>query len=139
MQTIKMMDEDESEEIISDNGNGEEIDNEIFINREDIQSNDKIDEDLRTIIVKRVKEREIQFNNLSLGDDFIETFAEQLKKDHNIHKILLNNNRLTSRGAMAVMNKVSNSTNWLDLSNNPEIRLDAYKFLSKYILQDYRK
>ena len=52
---------------------------------------------------------------------------------------MLSSNRLTSRGAMAIMNKVSYSTNHLDISNNPEIRIDSYKFLSKYILQDYRK
>jgi Ran GTPase-activating protein (RanGAP) involved in mRNA processing and transport len=52
---------------------------------------------------------------------------------------MLSNNRLTSVGAMAMMNKVSDNTSYLDLSGNPEIKIDAYKFLSKYILQDYRK
>ncbi|CAI2364389.1 unnamed protein product [Moneuplotes crassus] len=97
------------------------------------------DEESRTIISKRVRDREIRFGNLSLGDDFICKFADQLKKDHNIHKILINNNRITSRGAMAILNKVSYSTNYLNLSGNPDIKVDSYKFLSKYVLQDYRK
>jgi len=52
---------------------------------------------------------------------------------------MISNNRLTSRGAMAIMNKISYKTNYLDLSENSDIKIDAYKFLSKYILQDYRK
>ena len=94
---------------------------------------------LDILLLNKVVEREMKFNDLSLGDDFIETISEIMRRDHNLQKMMLSNNRLTSRGAMAIMNKVSNSTNWLDLSNNPDIRNDAYKFLSKYILQDYRK
>ena len=80
-----------------------------------------------------------RFNNLSLGDDFAEILADQLRKDHNLSKMMISNNRLTSRGAMAMLNKVSYATNTLDISGNPDIRVDAYKFLCKYILQDYRK
>jgi len=131
--------EDESDDIISEGSDDSQEKNEPFIDIDKISVIDEIDEEGRTIIIKRVKNREVKFNNLSLGDDFMETFCDQLKKNHNIQKFMVSNNRLTSRGAMAVMNKVSYSTNYLDISGNQEIKIDAYKFLSKYILQDYRK
>ncbi|CAI2369640.1 unnamed protein product [Moneuplotes crassus] len=128
---------EEIEETISIEGLDSEDSQQLFTKYDTLIKN--FDEDSRTIISKRVKDREIRFSNLSLGDDFTCTFADQLKKDHNIHKILMNNNRLTSRGAMAIMNKISYSTNYLNFSGNPDIKVDSYKFLSKHVLQDYRK
>lgn len=81
----------------------------------------------------------MKFNNLGVGDDFIETVAEQLKKDNNLQKYHLSNNKLTTRGAIAIFNKVSDSSQIIDISFNPDIKRDAYKFLSRYVLQDYRK
>lgn len=130
--------EDESSETISTEGLESQKTLQPFIGKVDSLIT-KFDEETRTIITKRVNDREIQFNNLSLGDDFISIFADQLKKEHGIHKMMLSNNRLTSRGAMAILNKVSYSTNTVDISANPDMKVDSYKFLSKYILQDYRK
>ena len=134
-----MPDEEDYESDVEETDQNEDTEHEVFINNNSQNSLYKIDEETRHLIAKRVIDREMKFNDLSLGDDFIEMISEIMKRDHNLQKMMLSNNRLTSRGAMAIMNKVSNLTNWLDISNNPEIRIDAYKFLSKYILQDYRK
>lgn len=136
LNTIKMVEEDDTDEILSQEEPEVVKDNGIYIHESGI---DVFDEELRTIVSKRVKDREIQFNNLSLGDEMVETFADQLRKDHNLTKMMLSSNRLSSRGAISMMNKVSNSTNYIDLSSNPDIRLDAYKFLSHQIIDDYRK
>ena len=76
--TLKYMD-DESDDIFSDSDSNSNSRDEPFINANNISMMEEIDEEARTIITKRVKDREIQFNSLSLGDDFVETFWEQLK------------------------------------------------------------
>jgi hypothetical protein len=138
LNTIRLV-EEESDKFETDDEDHESKGAKDFRSTLDFDSLQGINDDVRTIIVKRFQDREIRFNNLGLGDIFYESFADSLVRDHNIQKMMLSNNRLTSRGAMAMMNKVSYSTNYLDLSSNADIKIDAYKFLAKYILQDYRK
>jgi len=91
------------------------------------------------LLNKRVKNRELKFNNLGIGDDFIESMAGLLKKGNNLQKIKLSNNQISTKGAMAIMSKISNSWYFFDISGNPEIKKDAYKFLGRYVLKDFRK
>lgn len=128
--------ETSSDSIISEDYDVFEDD--IFITNMNSKSQ-RVDEDLRKTVKKHVKNREMKFNKLSIGDDFAEAVAEQLKKDNNLQKIHLSNNRLSTRGAMAIFDKISDSCQFLDISFNPEIKRDAYKFLSRYVLKDYRK
>lgn len=137
LNTINLVEEEDTSDNQSQSDH-HSSDASMFVKGGDMSFTTKLDDDIRTIVVKRVTNREIRFGNLSLGDDFAENFAEQLRKDHNIQKMILSNNRLTSRGALAILDKVSFSTTWLDLSQNPDIRLDTYKFLSHHILKDYR-
>ena len=65
--------------------------------------------------------------------------AELMKKDNNLQKIQLSNNKISTKGAMAMLNKISTSCYFLDISGNPDIMKDGYKFLSRYVLKDYRK
>lgn len=94
---------------------------------------------LRSLLNKRVKNRELKLNHLGVGDDFIEAMAELFKKDNNLQKIHLSNNKISTRGAITLFNKISNSCYFLDISMNPDIKRDAYKFLGRYVLKDYRK
>lgn len=96
-------------------------------------------ENLKKAITKRVRNRELKFNNLLVGDEFTEKMADCLKKNNNLQKIQLSNNKISTRGAIAIFNKISNSCYCLDISGNPEIKKDAYKYLCRYILKDYRK
>jgi hypothetical protein len=99
----------------------------------------RMEEDLKKVIKKRVKDRELKLNNLSVGDEFIEAMSDLFKNDNNIQKVHLSNNKISTRGAIAIFNKISNSWYFLDISSNPDISRDAYKFLSRYVLKDYRK
>ncbi|CAI2363827.1 unnamed protein product [Moneuplotes crassus] len=98
-----------------------------------------IQEETITAIKKKVNNRELKLNNLSLGDEFIMSIANLLKKDNNLRSVQLSRNKIATKGAMAIMNKISNSLYFLDISCNPDIRKDAYKFLGRYVLKDYRK
>lgn len=104
-----------------------------------LQDGQRNDEDLKKAVIKRVKNRELKLNHLNVGDDFAESMGDILKKDNNLQKIQLSDNKITTRGAIAIFNKISNSWYFLDISNNPEIKKDAYKFLGRYVLKDYRK
>lgn len=66
-------------------------------------------EEIKKAITKRVKNRELKLNNLSIGDDFAECLSETLKKDNNLQRMHLANNKISTRGAIAIFNKISNS------------------------------
>jgi hypothetical protein len=68
-----------------------------------------MEEDLKKVIKKRVKDRELKLNNLSVGDEFIEAMSDLFKNDNNIQKVHLSNNKISTRGAIAIFNKISNS------------------------------
>ena len=59
---------------------------------------------------------------MSIGDDFAESFSDILKKDNNLQKLHLGNSKISTRGAIALFNKISNSWIFLDISGNPEIK-----------------
>lgn len=80
----------------------------------------------------------MKFDNMSLGDNYAIDLAKNLPKTAEIEILSLRNNRFTSRGAIAMLGIVTNKTKKIDISHNPEIKIDAYKFLSKYILTDYK-
>ena len=69
--------EDESDDFLSEDDDSDDKDQPFSIT-ENMTKIEEIDEEARTIIVKRVNDKEINFTSLSLGDDFIETFCDKL-------------------------------------------------------------
>lgn len=80
----------------------------------------------------------MKFDNLSLGDDYAAELAKKLPKAAVLEEIVLSNNRLSSRGALAMFSTIKDTTRKVDLSQNPQIKMEAYKYFSKFILQDYK-
>lgn len=61
----------------------------IFIPTDGVIGKSRLEDDLKKAVKKRTKNREMKFNNLAIGDEFIETMAELLKKDNNLQQIHL--------------------------------------------------
>lgn len=127
-----------SSDSMSDSDEEQNLEDNIFIPQNQITALG-IDEEVIKAIKKKVKNRELKLNNLCIGDEFIERMSNLLKNDNTLTSIQLSSNKIATKGAMSVMNKISNSMSFLDLSGNPDIKKDAYKFLGRYVLKDYRK
>ena len=111
----------------------------IFVKTNPSATPNRIEEDIKTVVRKRIQNRVLKMNNLWLGDEFVEAMAEIVKKDNNLQQLQLSNNKMSTRGAIATFHKISNVCYFLDISQNPDINRDAYKFLCRYVLKDYRK
>ena len=70
-----------------------------------------------------------------MGDKYAIALSAGLKSINYVESFDLRMNRLTNRGAMAILKNISNRTIRIDLSNN-NLTLPTYKFIAKK-LADY--
>ena len=71
---------------------------------------------------------------MMMGDAFAEAYADTLPFKGTKSTLDLSNNRLSQKGATAILKKMSKSIQNLDLSNNPSVKdLDV-----KLLITDYK-
>lgn len=70
---------------------------------------------------------------MMMGDAFAEAYADTLPFKGTKSTLDLSNNRLSQKGATAILKKMSKSIQNLDLSNNPSVKdLDVRLLITDY-------
>jgi hypothetical protein len=76
--------------------------------------------------VHRKKNDEINLSSFYLRESYVDAFSSGMNLSSNIVKLNLSRNQLTTNRIIRIVNKVPLTLKELDISNNPNISIEAY-------------
>eukprot|EP00347_Sterkiella_histriomuscorum_P007903 403347122 len=89
---------------------------------------------------RNYKRSSVQTAGYKMGDNYAQALGESLKRTTN-HPIIVNLsiNRLTDKGAVPILNSLSNDIQELDLSQNPLLKIQSYILINELLSQGLNK
>lgn len=87
-------------------------------------------------LVHRRKKDEINLSSFYLRESYVDAFSIGLNLSKNLIKLNLSRNQLTTNRLIKILLKVPKTLKELNLSNNPNLSIEAFKTLGESILEN---
>lgn len=89
-------------------------------------------------LVHRKKKDEINLSSFYLRESYVEAFSKGLNLSKNVQKLNLSRNQLTTNRLIKIILKVPYTLRELNISNNPNLNIEAFKTLGETLLENHK-